>query len=857
MADPQVRNAPAAEAERLERILEQEGRELLLQRMRKGILLGAPLYLAFGLLDYLVASESWLSLVVVRLVVVAIGLALLIPPLLGLGAHRVRSLSLIATYTAALGITVMTFMLGGFSSDYYIGNLLMMFLVGLFFPWGFRLTTLFSVSVIITYVVGNAYLYDARGVDASLPVFFLAGTAALTCWAADAIEQSRRREIALRFQLEAANENLKELDEAKTSFFANVSHELRTPLMLILGPLESMIHGEADDPQSLLRAMDSNAHRLLRQVNMILNFSKLEAGQQEVSRELGSVGRLLGTLVAGAAPYAQGRGITLQGEGLEDLPPIPFDQEKIETAAANLLSNAMKFTPDGGRITVRAGTAEGGIWFEVEDTGCGIPESEQGRIFERFHQVAGGKGGKIQGTGLGLALSKELVDMHGGRVSLHSVPGEGTTFRVELPDADALGWSADESVAEETAMVAAPSRNDATSTQFADLAAPGLVDLGDAAPAAAPDNAPVLLVVEDNPDMRAFIAGALRRRYRVHTAVDGLNGIEVARRVQPDLIVSDVMMPRMDGFEMVRALRKEVAFDRTPIIMLTARTGSEAVVRGLNLGAVDYVSKPFKMPELLARISAQLRMRAVEAQLIERDSRLVAVGQMTGAIAHDLRGPLTGIYNRIELLRMIGERVGNLPAIGEDLDAIEATIKRINGMIQELLDFVGGTRASLHLSPVRMGTWLEEVARDMAPTMAATAVALEIAYETNGKVQCALDRDRMRRVIENLVNNAREAMLDAGTEQPLVRIVLSANDAEVTVRVVDNGPGIPPEVAGTLFQPFATAGKSHGTGLGLAVARNLVVAHNGEIDADSAPGAGATFTIRLPRLRSNAHVRAA
>jgi signal transduction histidine kinase len=647
---------PTAAQRSLETVLKEEGRELLLLRMRVGILLGIPLYLGFSFLDHIVAKDLWSTFLLIRISVVAVAIICLAIPALGYLRKQARALSFIITYTGSAGISVMTMMLDGNGVEYYAGIMMILFLVGLFCPWGFRLTFIYSASVLATYLGLN--LITSPIDEVIVPTFFLVGSAMLTCWASEAIEKSRRKEITLRAQLEEANDELKELDEAKTKFFANVSHELRTPLMLILGPLESLLEGDVDESDALLRAMDANAHRLMRQVNMILNFSKLEAGQQTVDRELGNVGKLLESLVQGAAPFAQGRDIRLTGESLEGLPDIPFDHEKIETTAANLISNAMKFTPNGGAVTVRGGVAEGGIWFEVEDTGCGIPEAHQAKVFERFHQVDGGKNGKVQGTGLGLALSKELVEMHGGKLTLTSTPGEGTTFRVELPDADAIGWSREASAEAESATTS-PARNVSTSTQFADLAQPGLEAAAtESAAVTAPENAPTLLLVEDNHDMRAFVAGALRRHYKVHTAVDGQDGVETARRVQPDLIVSDVMMPRMDGFEMVEKLRTDRRFDRTPIVMLTARTGAEAVVRGLKLGAVDYVAKPFKMPELLARISAQLKMRAVEAELAERDSRLVAVGQMTGSIAHDMRGPLNGIYNRIEIVRMVSEKNG-------------------------------------------------------------------------------------------------------------------------------------------------------------------------------------------------------
>ncbi len=613
---PQDQPDPAFEA-----AFRAETEQLLLHRLRLALGVGSALYLLFFILDLWVFPQHWLTFLGIRAFVAAMSLTTIAITYHTLGRRWLVPLSVAIMTVGTLGLSAMTWIEGGFASDYYFGNMLALFLVGLFFPWSVRTAIVYSGLVISGYAIPNTFFHPGTAQDGVLPVFFLLGTSALTCYATLAIDKSRRTEFALRNQLEAANAELQKLDEAKTRFFSNVSHELRTPLMLILGPLESMLRGTASDPAALLQAMNANAHRLLRQVNTILNFSRIEAGRQECHPVPGRVGSVLHDLVTAAVPYAKKRGIQLTGEGLEELPDSWFDHEQIETVAANLLSNAMKFTPDGGEVTVRAGTEGDKLWFEVADTGVGIPEKDLDKVFIRFHQVDGGKGGKIQGTGLGLALSRELVRLHKGEMSVSSTLGEGTCFRVELPLGRPEG--AEEAPPAETAPRV--ERDDAGATQFADLVKPSLENAQGGQQA--PEGAPLLMVVDDNPDMRNFVAQSLSRLYRVVTAEDGQDGLETARRTHPDLIVSDVMMPRLDGFGMVEALRKDKAFAATPIIMLTARTGSEAMVKGLSLGAVDYVNKPFKLVEIEARIAAQLRMRQVEKTLDERDSRLVAVGQ--------------------------------------------------------------------------------------------------------------------------------------------------------------------------------------------------------------------------------------
>lgn len=841
---------PAAPAAGFEAQFEQETRTLLLDRLRLGLKVGVVLYVLFGFLDLLVAPQLWREFVTVRLAVAACTAMTLFLVHKSWGVRHVKPISVGIMFIGAMGLSIMSARWTGFENQYYVGNMLAIFLVGLYFPWGAATTALYGSLVVGTYALLNVLAHDQSIRIAAMPLFFLTGTVALTVWAAAAAYRHRRESLAMRLELEDKNTQLKSLDEAKTGFFANVSHELRTPLMLILGPIETMLRHEADDADALLQAMQTNAHRLMRQVNLILNFSKIEAGQMQIQRETADLGELLGRLVNAAKPYAESRKITLSGSGFETLPPCAIDIEKIETVANNLLSNALKFTPDGGAITLRAGTEGEGkrtIWFEVSDTGCGIPADQVEKVFERFHQVKGGKAGKIQGTGLGLSLSKEFAELHGGTIKASSVLGEGTTFRVELPNVDAPASG-------EIKDAKSSKRASTAATEFADLAKPSLEDARGGGPQQlAPADAPLLLVVEDNPDMRAFISGILAKRWRVEVARNGREGLETARRIRPDLIVSDVMMPEMNGFEMVEALRKDKAFTSTPIIFLSARTGSEAVVQGLTLGAVDYVNKPFKQTELEARVESQLRLRSAERALAERDSRLIAMGQMTGTIAHDLRSPLTTVIGRLAILRMTADAIGAKEHMDEDIEMIDKQTGRIEGMVHELLEFVRGQDVTLALQSTVVADFVRRIGDELRPAMSEMKVQLAVEIKGDAAAALELDQERMQRVIENLLNNSRDALVQQtqGHPDPRIRLVCSADAREVRIQVSDNGPGIPDEIADRLFQPGATAGKAHGTGLGLSIVRNFVQAHKGRIEvAAKGDDGGACFTMTFPRHAS-------
>jgi len=841
-----------------EEIFEKETRVLLGSRFRLSFSVGIVLYLMFSVLDWFFAREQWGEFFALRIAVAGVaGLAMGLS-LSKWGERNVLPLSFFTLSVAAFVLSMMTSMLKGFSSEYFYGIMLVLYLVGLFMPWRPGVTLTFCFVVMGGYFSSNLWLHNLE-LSAVLPFFFLLGTSALTTMGSMAVERSRRRDLEQRLQLEDANEQLQELDEAKTSFFANVSHELRTPLMLILGPLEALIEGRhRQNLKPVLESMNMNANRLLRQVNMILNFAKLEAGHQDSTFETGNVGTILGNLLKSLDPVAESRAMRLEYTGIDELPNSIFDSEKVETILFNLLSNAVKFTPDGGRISVRAGSDQGRMWVEVEDTGRGIPLNQQAKVFLRFHQVPdSAKTAKIQGTGLGLSLSREFARMHDGDLTVKSRPGAGSVFRLELPLEPANAYH---EATREVQVDEQPAENDqrfdsthgSSNTKFADLAQPSLRQAQVQAETEADEDAPLILVVEDNDDMRAFISGSLSRKYRVETAEDGMAGLDAAHRLQPDLIISDVMMPRLDGFGMLKRLRESSSMRATPVILVTARTGANEIVQGLELGAIDYVTKPFRISELEARIETQLRMVQVQKHLDERETRLIAVGQMAGTIAHDLRSPLTSLGLRVDVLRMAAQSEGFESAVGDDLTVMKRSLARASTMVTDLMEYLSGEQVHLNIEEVEVGEFLQELIEDIQPKLDPAGIRVDLELSKVDPLQVAIDRERMGRAVQNILNNSFEAMTqfdNACGDQ--IKIQAYGSRGNLVLRIADNGPGIPDEVADTLFKPFATAGKANGTGLGLSIVHNLVEAHGGTVSIDpEAPEKGAAFLIEIGRNTS-------
>ena len=414
-----------------------------------------------------------------------------------------------------------------------------------------------------------------------------------------------------------------ELDELKTQFFANVSHELRTPLTLIMSPLARRLaatdlsEAERREGEMMLR----NARILYRQVSDLLDAAKLESGHMAVDYARIDLGVLCRAMAAQFDALAHERQIDYRIEV-----PTPMaaevDGEKLQRILLNLLSNAFKFTPVGGCISLSLKVEQGEAVIAVQDNGPGVPESMRAVVFERFRQVEGGAQRRFGGTGLGLAIVKEFAELHGGSVGVAAAPGGGALFTLRLPQTapagailHGLASQLDPNIAHQGVdELQAPSQ--APRTAAAD---------------AGRDHAPLVLVVEDNADMNAFIAATLRPLYRVASAFDGREGLQLALSLRPDLILCDVMMPVMSGDQMVQALRQQPAMAYLPIVMLTAKADDQLRVRLLKDGVQEYLSKPFSTEELLARIGGLVsaRRRTLD-ELKNSESALKAAQRLAG-----------------------------------------------------------------------------------------------------------------------------------------------------------------------------------------------------------------------------------
>ncbi|HEU5036272.1 MAG TPA: SpoIIE family protein phosphatase [Nocardioides sp.] len=435
-------------------------------------------------------------------------------------------------------------------------------------------------------------------------------------------------------------ETLARLDQAKTDFFANVSHELRTPLTLLLAPAEDALVSEEEPlpphQRERLATIVRNGQRMLQLVNTLLDFSRLESGRARSEFRCTDLCTLTGELAAMFQSAADRSGLRLEVDC--DGPVWAWvDHDQWAKVVLNLLSNAFKFTFEGAvRLTLEE--QDGEVVLTVKDTGTGIPDSEMPHLFERFHRVAGARSRTHEGSGIGLALVAELVALHGGRIEVASRVGEGSTFTVRLPQGrDHL--PADQ-VREGEAV--APQVEEGPASQLIAQAlswlpsddVPILAEEPSPAAADGPPRARVL-VVDDNADMRAYIADTIGGDCVVDLAADGVEALQCMQDVRPDLVITDVMMPRLDGFGLLERMQADPVLTAIPVIMLSARAGEEGMIEGLEAGADDYLVKPFSGRELMARVRVTLaldreqRVREVlerSEQLLDQAQRLARVG---------------------------------------------------------------------------------------------------------------------------------------------------------------------------------------------------------------------------------------
>ena len=678
---------------------------------------------------------------------------------------------------------------------------------------------------------------------------------AIRQWALDLekkVEERTRELSESKEELERSYKKLQELDQVKTQFFANISHELRTPLTLILAPLESILHRDSvqGERREDLSGMYQNGLRLLKLINNLLDLAKIDAGKMQLSHLKTDFTKFTKGIIASVTPLAEKKEISLSFTGPGQLDEFYFDRDKIEKVLLNLIFNALKFTNLGGKVDVSCEQREDQILVRISDTGIGIAKENIDKLFSRFSQVDASSNRRFEGTGIGLALSKELIELHKGEIWAESELGKGTVISFTLPyltDPICIPEHGKEGEADWTRSL----------HKAAEYTTAGIVQEGQSIQTApsngAPAGAPKILVVEDNPDMLHFLVTQLQDDYQVVTAQNGVDGVQRAQTDLPNLILSDVMMPIKDGYQLCREVKENALTKHIPIVLISAKADLSMKIEGLEYGADDYLTKPFSCEELRARIKSLLNQRGLETQLIHSE-KMAALGLLVAGMAHEINNPISfakvsleNLHNTLaEQDRLIKEGAAPDSAEMKRLNAkidrafsiIKTGLDRTEAIVSDLKAFVRKDEAQFRPTDLHEGL---DSTLNLMRTELKDRITIVKEYGEIDLVDAV--PGQINQVFMNLLQNAIHAIPDEGE----IRIKTWKEDDRVKISVKDSGTGISPEHQKRIFEPFFTtkeAGK--GTGLGLSVSYRILQSHRGDITVVSRPGQGTEFVITLP-----------
>ncbi|MBW8686761.1 ATP-binding protein [Chitinophaga rhizophila] len=673
-----------------------------------------------------------------------------------------------------------------------------------------------------------------------------------------AVEEARKR-----------TEALLEIDRAKTAFFSNISHEFRTPLTLMLGPLEELLSQQdgslTPEQEANLQATHRNAMRLLRLVNTLLDFSRIEADKvkaQYFPVNLADITTDIASTFRAAVEHA-GLKFHVDCQALSTVAYV--DRDMWEKVVLNLLSNAFKYTLKGS-IKITLEEADHHAILRVKDTGVGIPADELPNMFERFHRVKHSKGRTHEGTGIGLSLVKELIQLHQGDISVESQEGTGSTFtvkvplgRAHLPEDQVIDKRVDYTSSLTDAYV-----NEALyfSRETEHQAIDKITEGGEKAR---------ILIVDDNADMRDYLQRLLEKQYIIDTAANGKLALEKIKSHTPELVISDIMMPEMDGIELLHHIKHTAATDSLPVILVSARAGEEAKIEGYDIGADDYLTKPFSSKELQARVRAQIRIsrlhrhaidilqhsaEELEKKVEERTAELLRknseLEQFAYIASHDLQEPLRKIRTFSELLQKSLQK-GN--PVNNYFEKIQSSAARMTQLIKDVLDYSRLANTEGKFIPIDLNTVLQNVKIDFD-----LLIEQKQAVIQNNTLPVVKGVPlQLQQLFTNLIGNS----LKFSEKQPLITITaqplpaseipfyqgLKEDENYVKLEFADNGIGFEQQFAERIFAIFQRLNERKvyaGTGIGLALCKKIVENHHGVIRANGKLNEGATFTVILP-----------
>ena len=790
------------------------------------------------------------------------------------GQRNIKLLSFCWLISVQIMIATMIYQTEGYESTYYAGLNLPIIAIGILLPSSNKESILFCSFSIAIYCVACLAHTPSVGIDEMYNIlYFMLLTSIISVTSVHFNVRRRFSEFRLSYELDSRNKELTEIDRLKSQFLANISHELRTPLTLILSPTQDMLqnHPLPEKTRQLLSTVQENGLRLLKLVNDLLEIVRLEEGKTKLQKNPVELSPLMDGLIESVNHLAQSKQITIQKQLSNDRMPVLGDLRALEKVFLNILINAIKFTEAGGHIKVSSNISAGNMGIlEIRDTGIGISESELPYIFDRFHQADGSSTRKQQGTGLGLALARELTEKHGGEITAVSTEGAGTTIRISLP-----------LITEDTQLEPAPQidaahkENDAIEKlhRQAEYSSPikaaalssghteghPSYELGTSAHR---PNAPTLLIVEDEPDMLRYLAAILSEDYRVYQASDGRQGLSIANRFLPDLILLDLMLPEIDGLGVCRAIKENDELKHSKVMLLTSRVDETAKLSALKLGADDFLTKPFSSLEVKTRLSnlyqtTQLQrdlnsrnielkntlneLRQTQSQLLQSE-KLNALGKLSAGLLHEINNPLNYTLTALQIAL-------NDPVITADEGLLEIC-QDVNDGMQRIKDIVTDLRAFAYPTEAQKESlfYFHEAMENALRFTSQEHKGITLVKRGCDETAIIGSQTHITQVLVNLIANASDAVhkADRGTAGA-IEIDCHPEQGRLHVRIKDNGVGIARESLQYIFDPFyTTRDVGQGMGLGLSICHTIIKNHGGNLTADSEPGQWTAFEFDLP-----------
>lgn len=753
----------------------------------------------------------------------------------------------------------------GLSGPYYAGLCLLIVGVSLLLPFNIKDALVLLIFSLTSFYLAGLY----SGIDLSEwqqiynNVFFTFSTGLIACASSFFAERARVREFELTFELDhrnheldQRNHDLAEMDRMKSSFFANISHELRTPLTLILSPVEDMLRS-TQLPQRLetqLVFVRDNSYRLLNLVNDLLDVMRLEEGMTRLESMPINLNSLVNNVIGGMQHYSAQQNVELRVKTSEQF-WVTGDRRAVEKIAINLINNAVKFTPAGGKVGVKFESVNDYVDMVIEDTGPGIEQSNFEMIFDRFQQVDSSSTRKHQGTGLGLALVKELVELQGGSVSVESEVGSGAAFKVRLPQSQ--GDREMKSLLEQSGEF----RGDVHSrARYTPQKSVGELNKSAQTELSKDDTRPKILIIEDEKDVRAYLQETLQEEFQVHTAATGQLGWEMINSLVPDLVVTDLMLPELDGLTLCKMIRAKEELRNVKVMLLTARTDEKSKLNALDNGADDFLTKPFSTIEIKKRLAnlwltsqlqrdLQVRNQELETTLDDlqntqgkliQSEKLNALGRLAAGLLHEVNNPLNYAYGTFQLI----ERepvMKEQKHIREMMADVRDGMERISAIVRDLKTFA--YPEAVHM---QQEFDLADAVSSAERLSASSLRGVEVVKDLHSPSLVVGSQSHIVQVLINLFENSCQAMESASGESRLNITSELTDDGRVRVSVRDSGTGIPEDILESVFDPFFTTKEvGSGLGMGLSTCYTIIENHGGRLSVESDSSSYTEFSFDL------------